>query len=429
MLNVRIYDYHSYIDNGFILFDKEIIKVGKMADYVSEGYEEIEGHRALVLPNFVCCHTHIYSAFARGLSLPFDPKNFQDILDQLWWKIDKKLDFQAVNYSAMAIGREFLKNGVTTIIDHHASGKDIIGSLTAVRDGLEIAGLRSILCFETSDRFNINECIEENSYFISQQSSSNMCKGIFGLHASMSLSTETLLKVKDALGENPIHIHVAESKLDVEDSYRKYEVGIIQRLDDLKLLKTNSLIVHGVHLTEDELALLGKKKVYLVVNTLSNMNNAVGFPNVKKMMNYNIPVLAGNDGLFSSMAAEYINIYYASKFINGSPTGFSLDDIKKIINNSYEYVNKLFDVKLGRIKEGYEADFLTVPYVPFTEIDKNNAFAHIFNGLFPSFVPRDVYMGGQCLVKGGRVLNSRLDRAMIKAQEISSKLWQELKEE
>ena len=156
------------------------------------GYEVIDGNGQLLLPNFVCNHAHIYSIFARGLALPFNPHNFQEILDQMWWKLDSQIDNGITYYSGIAAGSEFLLNGVTTIIDHHASGTDIIGSLDSLKKALaNTLHLRSILCFETSDRYPIKDCINENIRFMNRNHSEHV-SGLFGMHASMSLSNESL---------------------------------------------------------------------------------------------------------------------------------------------------------------------------------------------------------------------------------------------
>ena len=429
LTNVRIYDYQNYIESGYIVFDSKIIEVGNMSDFENKGYEVIDGHGQLVLPNFVCSHAHIYSIFARGLALPFNPKNFQEILDQMWWKIDAKIDNQITYYSGICAGQEFVKNGVTTVIDHHASGTEIIGSLSELKEALnDVCGIRSVLCFETSDRYPVADCIKENMEFLTKNKTS-MCAGLFGMHASMSLSDETLSKIQNELGNAPIHIHVAESDMDEADSQAKYGKSIIERLDEHKLINESSLIVHGVHITDPELDIIAKRGAYMVVNTTSNMNNAVGIPDVVNYKKHGIKVMVGNDGLSSSMATEYLNVLYTGHLKNKTPTAVGLGDVLEMINNSYDYVSKLMGIKLGKIAKDYEADFLTIPYTPFTPMNSSNAFGHIFYGLYPNFVPKDVYRGGLCLVKNGKLLNSKVEYDLVKANKVSEELWNRLKED
>ncbi len=334
IINVRIYDYNKYIENGYVVFDKNIVKVGKMSEFKNDGYNIIDGKGQLLLPNFVCSHSHVYSIFARGLALPFDPKNFQDILDQLWWKIDSQIDNDITYYSGIAAGSEFLLNGVTTIIDHHASGTNILGSLSSLKKALNnTLHLRSILCFETSDRYPVNECIKENISFANKNHTDHV-SGLFGMHASMSLSNETLKFISKKIKDLPIHIHVAESDMDEVDSYEKYGTSIISRLDKYHLINKDSLIVHGVFLSDKELKIIKEREAYMVVNTTSNLNNAVGITDIRKFLDCNIPILVGNDGLSSSMATEYLNAYYLTHVKNSNPTAMNLGDIVDIINNA-----------------------------------------------------------------------------------------------
>ena len=427
--NVRIYDYQNYIENGYVLFDQKIVKVGKMSEFKNSGYQVIDGKGQLLLPNFVCNHAHIYSIFARGLSLPFNPHNFVEILEQMWWKIDAKIDNEITYYSGICAGKEFIENGVTTIIDHHASGTDIIKSLTNLKKSLvDVLGLRAILCFETSDRYLTCKCIKENSSFMNKYHTDHVA-GLFGMHASMTLSDKTLKSVSTHLKDGPIHIHVAESKMDEEDSNAKYGMSIMERLEKFNLVNPNSLIVHGVALNDKELDIIAKHKAYMVVNTTSNMNNAVGLPNIKNYLNHGIKVLVGNDGLSSNMANEYMNAYYVTHLYNESPLAMGLNDVLDMINNSYEYVSNMLNIKLGKIKEGYEADFMLLPYQPFTKMDESNAFGHMFFGVYPALKPNDVYASGKCLLKNRKIVSKKANKLFNESLKVSERLWTRVKED
>lgn len=429
IINVRIYDYKNYIENGFVIFDEKIRKVGKMSDFKNDGYEVIDGNGQLLLPNFVCNHAHIYSIFARGLVLPFNPHNFVEILEQMWWKMDAKIDNKTTYYSGICAGKEFIENGVTTIIDHHASGTDIIKSLTMLKKSLvDDLGLRALLCFETSDRYPVDKCIKENISFMDKFKSDHV-RGLFGMHASMTLSDKTLKAVARKLGDNPIHIHVAESEMDENDSFVKYHMSIMEILDKFGLVNPNSLIVHGVSISDKELDIVHKNSSYMVVNTTSNMNNAVGIPNVRNYLQHNIKVLVGNDGLSSNMATEYLNVLYTTHLYNKTPLGLGLGEVLEMINNSYDYVSKMLGIKLGKIEKDYESDFLLVPYKPFTEMNSDNAFGHVFYGLYPSFRPNDVYASGKLLLKNRKIVSRKVNRLFDEANEVSKDLWRRIKED
>ena len=426
--NVRIFDYKNYIENGYVVFDKQIIEVGQMSNYKDKGVKPIDGQGQLLLPNFVCNHAHIYSIFARGMILPFHPNNFLEILEQMWWKMDAKIDNQTTYYSGICAGKEFIENGVTTVIDHHASGTDIVGSLKALKKSLvNDLGLRAILCFETSDRYPVDKCIKENISFM-QKNKDEHIAGLFGMHASMTLSNKTLASVSRKLKEGPIHIHVAESKMDEEDSQAKYGMSIIERLDKYGLVNPNSLIVHGVDIKDNELEIVAKNNAYMVVNTTSNMNNAVGLPNIKNYLDHGIKVMVGNDGLSSNMATEYLNAFYTTHLYNQTPLAMGLGEILDMINNSYDYVSKTLGIKLGKIEKGYESDFMLVPYQPFTVMDNTNAFGHVFYGLYPSLRPNDVYASGKLLLKNRKIVSKKVNKLVEESTEISKNLWTRIKE-
>lgn len=426
--NVRIFDYKNYIENGYVVFDKQIIEVGPMSEYKDKGVKPIDGQGQLLLPNFVCNHAHIYSIFARGLALPFHPNNFVEILEQMWWKMDAQIDNKATYYSGICAGKEFIENGVTTIIDHQASGLDITKSLTMLKKALvKDLGLRAILCFETSDRYPVDKCIRENILFM-QKNKTDHIAGLFGMHASMTLSNKTLDKISKKLGDGPIHIHVAESKMDEDDSYEKYDMSIMERLEKYGLVNENSLIVHGVDISDRELEIVGDHKAYMVVNTTSNMNNAVGLPNIKNYLNHGIKVMVGNDGLSSNMATEYLNVLYTTHLYNQTPLALGLGEVLDMINNSYEYVSNMLNIKLGRIAKDYEADFMLVPYKPFTEMNESNAFGHVFYGLYPSLRPNDVYASGKCLLKNRKIVNKKVEKLFNESTNVSKDLWTRIKE-
>ena len=424
IINARIYDYVNYIENGYLLYDEKIVEVGDMKNFKNKGYDKVEDFKGdLLMPTFVCAHSHIYSIFARGLALPFNPRNFQEILDQMWWKLDAELDNKETYYSGIVAGSEFLLNGVTSVIDHHASG-EIIGSLNSLRKAfIGPLKMRGIFCFETSDRYDVKKCLKENVSFAKKHPG----EGLFGMHASMSISDKTLKGIKKVQGNLPVHVHVAESKMDVEDSLEKYGKTIIERFDEAGILIPDSLIVHGVSLSDPELDIIAKRGCYMVVNTTSNMNNAVGLPFVKNYLDHNVKVMVGNDGLNSNMASEYMNVMFSAHLRADSPTALGVGEVKTMIRNAYDYVGRRLGVKLGEFKSGYEADFMRVKYTPFTKMDESNALGHIIFGLFPNFKPSDVYTYGKKRVKDYKIVCKSLVNQVIEARKYADELWTKVK--
>ncbi len=424
IINVKIYDYETYIENGYCIYGKEIVEVGTMDNFPDFDEEIIDGTNQILLPGFINSHTHIYSTLVRGASIPFNPKSFRDILEQLWWKFDSKLDNTSTFHSAMVYGLESLKSGVTSLIDHHASGLEIIGSLDALKRAIvDKLGMRGIFCFETSDRFNITECIEENLAGLKYDS--HEARGMFGLHASMSLSEETLDKVSRILAGAPIHVHVAESIEDEEDSLEKYNTRVIDRYLKYGLLNKDSILAHCVHIDEQEAKNISYKKAVIALNPTSNMNNAVGAFNIDLFRNNNIPILIGNDGLGTNIAKEWTYFFFAGKAGINDAAGIGFDELLKYINGSYEYFGRQMGIKIGKIKEGYVADFVLVPYLNPTDMNQSNAFGHVFFGLFENFKPSYVIVKGKTLIEDYESIFD--EETLYKNAHIASKaLWERL---
>ncbi|MFA5236011.1 MAG: amidohydrolase family protein [Bacilli bacterium] len=428
LINVQIYDFETYISKGYVVFEDKILSVGPMDEFIDRGYVVIDGEGRLVMPGLVCGHTHIYSAFARGLSVPFNPKNFQDILDQLWWKLDRHLDNEASYYSGLVAASDFLQGGVTSIIDHHASGKQITGSLDSVRRGLDEVGLRGAFAFEVSDRFPTNEAIKENRIFIDAHRTGT-ARGLFGLHASMSLSDRTLAKVKQKLGADPIHVHVAESELDQTDCLKRYGKRVVERFDDFGLINPDSLLVHAIHVDDHELDLIKLRKATIAVNVSSNLNNGVGLPDVLKMLEKDIPVILGNDGMTYGMAHEYVTVNLAMHHRYGGHRNFGLKHLWRLIDDTYRYASRLFDIKLGRIKPGYEADLVMVPYVAPTPMTSDNAFGHLVFGLFDHFKPQNVFVAGVPRLRDYRLVATTIESKFTQARQVAARLWKNIQSE
>ena len=292
---------------------------------------------------------------------------------------------------------------------------------------VDVLGLRAILCFETSDRYPVDKCIKENISFMKRYHNDHIA-GLFGMHASMTLSNKTLAAINRQLKGGPVHIHVAESQMDEDDSLEKYNTTIMERLEKYNLVNENSLFVHGVTISDKELDIIAKHNAYMVVNTTSNMNNAVGLPNISNYLKHGIKVLVGNDGLSSNMANEYMNVFYTTHLYNGTPLAMGLGEILDMINNSYDYVSKMLNIKLGRIEKDYEADFMLIPYKPFTIMDETNAFGHIFYGIYPALKPNDVYASGRCLLKNRKITLKKVTDLYDKSIKVSENLWLTIKE-
>ena len=297
----------TLIENGCVAVEGNIIINYGKTDEMKTAYPNASFYDAkggLIMPGLINAHGHIYSALARGMSLKNAgiSKNFTQILENLWWRVDRALSTKEIEASAYVTYLDGIRNGVTTVFDHHASAGSVAGSLFNIAGVANDIGVRTSLCYEVSDRDGkqISDAgIKENADFIgwAEDEQSDMIKAMFGLHASFTLSDETLEKCVETAADCGFHVHVAEGIDDLNDSVNKYGMRVAERLDRFGILKPNTLAVHCIHVNDNEIKLIKDSGSIVVHNPESNMGNAVGCADVLKMMNEGILVGLGTDGI------------------------------------------------------------------------------------------------------------------------------------
>jgi putative selenium metabolism protein SsnA len=394
--------------------------------------EILDANGQLVMPGNICAHTHFYGAFARGMAIPGDPpQDFPEILGQLWWPLDKALRDLDVRYSALVCLADAIRHGTTMLIDHHASPNAIHDSLDQIADAVEQAGVRACLCYEVSDRDGperAREGIEENVRFIEavQKRKSPLLAATFGLHASLTLSDETLAAcVAAAPGGAGFHIHAAEGMADQEDSLRKSGKRVVERLRDAGILGPRSILAHCVYVDPWEMEILRDTGTWVTHQPRSNMNNAVGVADVPAMLRGGVKVGLGNDGFSNDMFTEMKAAYLVHKLHLADPRAMGGDEVMKLAYTNNGRLAQVFwpEALVGELSVGAYADLIFVDYHPFTELTAGNLPWHILFGIGGSLVTTTI-VGGVVLMRDRQLLT--LDEAAIaaRAQELSAEVWE-----
>ena len=390
-----------------------------------------------VMPGNICAHTHFYGAFARGLAIPSPaPKDFPEILQKLWWPLDRSLDPEAIRYSTLVCLVDAIKHGTTTLIDHHASPNSIEGSLDIIAEAVGKSGVRGVLCYEVTDRDGLekaNAGINENVRFLKRLAANPHPRlaGTFGLHASLTLSGITLQACRAAVPEGTgFHIHVAEHETDEYDSLSKSEMRAIDRLQKHGILGPNSIAAHGVHFDGKEMEIMKETGTWLTHQPRSNMNNGVGVAQIESMMRMGIKVCLGNDGFSNAMWEEWKTAYLLHKIHHRDPRrmgGVDLTDMA--VYNNAALANMFFPrAPIGQITPGAFADLIFVDYHPFTPLTSGNAPWHIVFGFQPGMVTTTI-VGGKVLMKDRNLLTLDEEEIAARAREISPRVWEKYQEE
>ena len=349
--NCRYMDAEGEIREGSISIRVEEGIIEDVGDLKAEAAEEdLKG--GLVIPGMVCYHAHAYSALAFAFNLREKPRDFENILKDLWWPLDSMLDREEVYCSGVLTAIEYLRHGVTTIFDHHASKNFIRGSLNELKKGFERAGIRGSLCYEITDRYGerkAREAVDENERFIKQNG------GLIGLHASFTLSDETLAKCAELAERLNVgfHAHLAEGKIDNKDAVNRGYKSAADRLNNFGMLNKKSIMAHCVNVSKRDIRLL--KNTNVATCPGSNANNGVGIMDLKSMLREGVNVVPGNDSFGYDMLEEAKRLSFLQNL--RSP----LDDgISRTIAFNSDLASNLLNKKVGKIGKGYSADLVVL---------------------------------------------------------------------
>jgi putative selenium metabolism protein SsnA len=423
----------TFYEDGCVAIEGQVIKkLGKTADLKKEFPEAefIDAKGGVIMPGFINMHNHIYSTFARGLSINgYHPKNFMDILEGQWWRIDRTLNLDDTYHSGKVAYLDSIKNGVTTVFDHHASYGAIEGSLTKLSQAADEFGIRTCLCYEVSDRDGeekMKAAVKENADFIkaSSKRTDDLQKAMMGMHAAFTLSDQSLeycaANTPEGVG---YHIHIAEDIADVYDSLNKYGKPIVNRLYDLGILGKQTMAGHCIHIGPHEMELLRDTNTMVVTNPESNMGNAVGCPPAMRMFNeYGIMMGLGTDGYTNDITESYKVGNIIHKHHLADPNAAWAEIPEMLFNNNPKMANRYFDKKLGVLETGAAADVIVIDYKGPTPMTDSNYNSHILFGINGGAVT-DTIINGAVRMRNREVQGVDEEKIWADAQKQAQSLW------
>ncbi|MBQ7713385.1 MAG: putative aminohydrolase SsnA [Oscillospiraceae bacterium] len=425
----------GYYEHGAVAYEgTKIAAVGEEAALRAKypDAEVIDAKGGVIMPAFINAHTHIYSALARGLSIKGnDPTNFYEVLDGTWWAIDRHLYMDGTKASADALYLDCIKQGVTTVFDHHASYGEITGTLHAIAESAKTFGVRSCLCYEVSDRDGEEKClqaIQENADWIAECERRNdpMLAAMFGGHALFTISDKTFDRMVAANGDRTgYHIHVSEGMNDVYDSLQNYGRRPVQRLHDHGILGEKTLLGHCIHVNSAEIELIKNTGTMVVNNPESNMGNAVGICPVLPLYRAGILLGMGTDAYTNDML-ESLKVALCSQRSNAClPNVGWVEVTDMLFKNNAKIAAKYFPDPLGVLKAGAAADIIVMDYKPFTPFSDANIDGHMIFGMTGRQCQTTI-ANGRLLMKDRELVGVDEEAVNAHILEAAKKLWGEL---
>ncbi len=410
----------------------EIVATGRGAASGVHASRVIDCAGKLLMPGFVCGHTHIYSALSRGILARISPStDFVSVLRNLWWRLDRAIDAEILRSCALTAAVDAIRAGCTAVIDHHASPSFITGSLDVIKKALEEAGLRGILCYEVTDRngdAGMEEGIAENARMAKiveeereSRGKARLVEAMIGGHAPFTIPDRGLKALGDLVRETQrgFHVHAAEDAFDPAFSHL-HGRDPLERLEEHGLLTDKSLIAHGVRLGEADRERLARRDSYLAHNARSNMNNSVGYmaslPETKK-------AVLGTDGIGADMLEELKFSYFKHRDAGGPLTP---GDFARMLASGSELLGRCFGESFGRIRKGFKADLVVLGYTPPTPLEAGNLAGHAVFGMSSGQV-ETVIVNGR-IVMESRSFSWDVAEAYRAAREAARRLWKRMDE-
>jgi cytosine/adenosine deaminase-related metal-dependent hydrolase len=367
-----------------------------------------------ITQSFVCGHHHIYSALARGMGAPKkNPENFNEILEYVWWTLDKCLDAKMIEASALYTAMAGLKNGVTFVIDHHASPNAITGSLEIIAKAFEKVGASHLLCYEISDRDGLDktdEGLSETAEYLQKH------QGLVGLHASFTVSDNTLKKAVELAKQSDtgIHIHVAEAESDQDHCVSTYGMRVIERLQKFGALDSGKTILgHCLHLSDNEKKIISNSQAWVGQNTESNLNNKVGYFNAAGLGEN---IMMGTDGMHSDM----LRSAKAAFFVGQNFDTIGYNSVYQRFRNADKYLQSN-----GFTGHGPN-NLVVLDYDTPTPFNTGNFYGHFVFGIESKHV-QHVISQGRLIVENRKILTVDEEKILADARIQAERLWAKMR--
>lgn len=360
--------------------------------------------RVTLRPGAVNAHTHLYSGLAPlGMPQPTEkPRSFVEILQRVWWRLDRALDAASLRASARFALADALLHGTTALVDHHESPELIEGSLDVLADAAQELGVRLAVGYGATERNGGREEGRRGLVECERFLSSNrrpLVRGLVALHASFTVCDDTVREA-GALARRfgaPMHVHVAEDMADVDDARERGFPGPFERLQGLEALPPGSVLAHGVHLSPDQVRRAEALGLWLVQNPRSNEGNRVGYP---MGLRASREVALGTDGWPADLDEEA-----AALFRLGAEHGEDDEVLRARVAAGHRLASRLFGAQLGELTPGADADVVIGA---------------------PGEPPRHVLVAGRCVVRDGRLGSADGDAITADARAQAEALWRRM---
>ncbi len=419
MHDLAITDGLCYINGEFIRANIGID--GNKISYIGKenvrGEISVDAKKSLVLPGFFNAHTHLAMTLFRGFA---EDMPLMEWLKTKIWRAERLLNARDVYWGSMLGILEMVKTGTTCFSDLYIYMDEVAKACVE-------SGIRAVLCYGMADRGDPERAKEElriGEDFIKRWNGGRI-RAVFGPHAPYTCSLEFLTMVKEKAQELGvgIHIHVSETKNEVEEFQKRFGVGPVEKLDEIGFLTPKTVIAHAIWINDREMKILAKRGVSVAHNPVSNLKLASGIAKVAEMIKKGINVCLGTDGAASNNTYNLFEEIKLASLLQKVQTAradalHARDVLDMATVNGY----RAYGLEGGEIKRGKLADLILLKK-RFNYTPLYNPLYSIVYSSFGCEVSHAI-VDGRLLMEGGELLTLDEDKILDKVENIKEKFLQ-----
>lgn len=342
----------SLLQSGLLLKNRDILIQGNRIIDIGrdlkdgEGAETIDGHGKLAIPGFINCHTHLAMTLLRGYA---DDMELMPWLKEKIWPLEARLTEDDIRWGVKLGCLELIRFGITCYNDMY-----YFPDVTA--EATREMGLRAFISGVVFDMKP--EMLRDVEPFIRRWKGDELIMPAVGPHAAYTCSEETLLKVKEIADRHDamVHMHVSETREEVDGFLLTKGMSPVEYLDHLGLLNERLAAVHCVWLSEEDCYLLAERKANVVDCTVSNLKLTSGIAPLNTLMKAGVNVCLGTDGASSnnnlSLFEEMKVTAIVQKNAYHTPAAFSAEQIWQLATeNAYRAARLNMGLRAGALAD------------------------------------------------------------------------------
>ncbi len=403
-----------YEDGTIIIKDDEIIDIGKTEDIFAKytAKEVIDAKGKIVMPGFVNSHTHMGMTVFRGLA---DDLYLQDWLTKYIFPAENKfVDAEFVRMGSELAMIEMLHSGTTCFNNMYFFQDEVAQAAKTI--GMRGIVSESLIDFPVPNSPTSADGIKYIKMLVEKYKNDPLITVGVAVHSPYTCSPSLLVEAKKLADDNnlPYHIHVAETKWEMDSIMETYHLTPVQYLDSLGVLSDNVIAAHCVWLTDKDIKIIAERGVGVAHNPECNMKICSGVAPIPKLLEANAEVGLGTDGAASNNNLNMIEEMHVMSLLHKlntmNPTVLPAEQVVRISTmGSAAVIGK--EDKIGSLEIGKKADII------FIDANEPNAVPiyNIYSGLVYTILGNevtDVIINGKIIMRDDIILT--IDEEIVK---------------